>query len=131
MWDKDPAQREDWQFVETPRFTRIWVDFFETDRAFAAFQSHLKSHPAIGEVIPGGGGLRKVRWTDPRRAKGKRGGLRIIYLLISEVRVIVLMNVYDKTRVDDMTPAEKHAAARLTTVYRDDLIAQFAARRIT
>ncbi len=32
-----------------------------------------------GDLIPDTGGLRKVRFADPRRGKGKRGGLRVIY----------------------------------------------------
>jgi hypothetical protein len=35
-------------------------------------------------VIPGTGGFRKLRWTDPRRRKGKRGGLRVIYFHFAE-----------------------------------------------
>jgi mRNA-degrading endonuclease RelE of RelBE toxin-antitoxin system len=36
-------------------------------------------NPEAGDTIPGTGGLRKVRFADERRGKGKRGGLRVIY----------------------------------------------------
>ena len=35
--------------------------------------------PEAGDLIPDAGGLRKLRYADVRRGKGKRGGLRVIY----------------------------------------------------
>lgn len=49
------------------------------DEAYLAFQDELKKNPEAGDVIQGTGGLRKLRFGDPRRGKGKRGGLRVIY----------------------------------------------------
>jgi mRNA-degrading endonuclease RelE of RelBE toxin-antitoxin system len=39
--------------------------------------SYLALHPEAGDLIPGTGGLRKVRWTS--KGKGRRGGSRVIY----------------------------------------------------
>ncbi len=62
-------------FVELPAFSRFRSDYL-TDEAFRALQNALTKHPEAGDVIEGTGGLRKLRHADPRRGKGKRGGLR-------------------------------------------------------
>jgi len=61
--------------IETPLFTddarTIWS---EEERG--AFCTWLAAHPLAGDVVPSGGGCRKVRWT--RAGTGKRGGVRVI-----------------------------------------------------
>ena len=59
--------------------------------------------------MPGTGGFRKLRWADPRRGKGRRGGLRIIYYYFSSERQIWLVTLYDKDEAADLTPKEKTA----------------------
>ena len=61
----------------------------------------------------GCGGLRKMRWPDPRRSKGKRGGLRIIYLHLPEAQIILFLKVYDKDEVDELTFDERKALAQI------------------
>lgn len=65
-------------FVELPAFERHRADYLD-DEAFAGFQASLMRNPAAGDLIEGTGGLRKLRYGDARRGKGKRGGLRVIY----------------------------------------------------
>jgi mRNA-degrading endonuclease RelE of RelBE toxin-antitoxin system len=65
-------------FVELPPFARQRADYMD-DEAYRALQNELMQNPEAGDVIEGTGGLRKVRQADPRRGKGKRGGLRVIY----------------------------------------------------
>lgn len=59
--------------------------------------------------MPGTGGFRKLRWPDPRRGKGRRGGLRIIYYHFPDDEVIWLMTIYDKNEAADLSPSEKKA----------------------
>ena len=66
------------QFVEAPAFSRYREDYLD-DEAFGELQQNLARNPEEGDLVPGAGGIRKLRWKDPRRKKGKRGGLRIIY----------------------------------------------------
>ena len=61
-------------------------------------------HPEAGNLIPGTGGLRKLRFLDPRRGKGKRGGLRVIYYWWSLGLQFWLFTIYDKDEVADLTP---------------------------
>ena len=63
-------------FIETSRFTRL-VSAHLTEDEYAALQAHLLQHLDQGSVVPGSGGVRKLRWSGSGR--GKRGGLRIIY----------------------------------------------------
>lgn len=64
-------------FVELPAFARYRPDYLD-DEGFRALQNDLMTNPEKGDVIESTGGLRKLRQPDPRRGKGKRGGLRVI-----------------------------------------------------
>ena len=63
-------------FVETRVFTRE-LQGFMSDDDYRALQSALLLRPEAGAIVPGGGGLRKLRWGFA--GTGKRGGLRVIY----------------------------------------------------
>ena len=65
-------------FFETPLFTRLLSEYLD-DQEYRALQLALLENPQMGDLMPGTGGFRKVRWKDPKRGKGKRGGLRVIY----------------------------------------------------
>jgi hypothetical protein len=65
-------------FIELPAFQRYRHDYLN-DEAFRRLQIWLLMNPEAGDVIQGTGGLRKVRFSDESRNKGKRGGLRLIY----------------------------------------------------
>jgi len=65
-------------FIELPAFSRYRAEYLD-NVAFLNLQHAMMKHPAAGDVIEGTGGLRKLRHGDPRRGKGKRGGLRVIY----------------------------------------------------
>ena len=65
-------------FIELPPFERHRQSYLN-DESFREFQQMLMKNPEAGDVIEGTGGLRKVRYADEKRGKGKRGGLRVIY----------------------------------------------------
>ena len=65
-------------FVETRLFTRLVGEYLDDDE-YLALQNALTANPEAGAVIPGAGGVRKLRWAT--RGRGKRGGVRIIYFL--------------------------------------------------
>ena len=81
-------------FVETPTFAgdadRLWS---EEDRL--AFFEWLGNNPDAGDVVPGSGGCRKVRWS--RAGSGKRGGVRVIYFLRLPAQEIWLLLIYTKS----------------------------------
>lgn len=93
-------------FVELPAFTRHRADYLN-DEGFLALQNELMEQPEKGEVIEGAGGLRKLRRPDPKRGKGKRGGLRLIYFWWDSGRQFWLFTLYDKSEMDDLSAKEK------------------------
>lgn len=80
-------------FVELPAFEHYRPDYLDDD-AFLALL--LMTHPEAGDPIPGAGGLRKLRFSDDRRGKGKRGGLRVIYYWWVTGLQFWLFTLYDK-----------------------------------
>lgn len=96
------------EFIEAPAFTRF-VSGYLSDEDYRELQSVLAAEPELGVVVPGTGGFRKLRWADPRRGKGRRGGLRIIYCYFPADQQIWLVTLYDKNEAADLTPKEKKA----------------------
>lgn len=64
-------------------------------------------HPEAGDVIAGTGGLRKLRYADRNRGKGKRGGLRVIYYWRVSADQFWLFTLYDKDEAADLTASER------------------------
>jgi len=52
-------------FFETSLFTRLLPEYLNDD-SYRALQRTLLENPELGDVMPGTGGFRKVRWEDPR-----------------------------------------------------------------
>lgn len=73
----------------------------------------LMKNPEAGDVIEGTGGLRKVRFADEKRGKGKRGGLRVIYYWWLSGKQFWLFTVYNKDEMDDLTAAQRKVLKEL------------------
>lgn len=95
-------------FVETPIFERYRETYLNDDR-YKDLQNILMENPEAGAVIKGTGGLRKLRFEDIRRNKGKRGGLRIIYYHKVSHAEFLLFTLYDKDEASDLSTTEKRA----------------------
>ena len=94
------------EFIEAPAFTRYLSEYLSDDE-YRRLQLLLTVDPERGDLMPGTGGFRKLRWADPERGKGRRGGLRIIYYFFSTDQQIWLMTLYDKNEAADLTLKEK------------------------
>lgn len=88
-------------FVELPVFARYREAYLD-DEEFADLQAQLIAQPDAGDVIPGSGGCRKLRWRGSGR--GKRGGLRVIYFWRRANGQIVLVTLYAKNVTDNIAP---------------------------
>jgi mRNA-degrading endonuclease RelE of RelBE toxin-antitoxin system len=99
------------EFIEAPAFSKYVHDYLR-DEDYAALQQCLLRNPDAGDVISGTGGLRKLRWRDHARGKGKRGGLRIIYYFFLADQQILLLTIYDKNEAADLTSEEKKLLRR-------------------
>lgn len=108
-------------FVEITGFTE-WVSEYLPDDLYANVQQELMDNPDRGDVMPGCGGLRKLRTPDPKRGKGKRGGARLIYLYVPEVRRFYLLDIYGKDEKDDLSANEKKALAKLADELKTNAI---------
>jgi mRNA-degrading endonuclease RelE of RelBE toxin-antitoxin system len=90
-------------FVETPIFTKLVTDLIPDDE-YRKIQLALVLRPEAGKIIPGSGGLRKIRWRSS--GSGKRGGLRLIYFWdVQEDRIYMLL-IYKKSKQEDHTPSQ-------------------------
>lgn len=87
------------EFIESKAFTK-YVYTYLTDDEYLGLQSFLFHYPESGRVIPGSGGLRKLRWA--MAGKGKSGGLRIIYYFKKHIDEIWLLTIYSKREIDNI-----------------------------
>jgi hypothetical protein len=87
-------------FVELPVFTRYVADYLD-DSELSELQKSLTHDPSQGVVVPGTGGVRKLRWS--RRGMGKRGGLRILYYVQDSKGRIWLLTVYAKSARENVS----------------------------
>jgi hypothetical protein len=96
--------------VETKAFTARIGDLLEDDE-YRALQLELVQRPTAGSVIPGTGGLRKLRWAVAGR--GKRGGSRVIYFWHPESARILMLFAYSKNEREDLTAVQRQALRRI------------------
>lgn len=93
-------------FFETSTFTAT-VGSYLTDDEYRQLQEDLLAAPELGDVMPRTGGFRKLRWSDSRRNKGKRGGLRVIYYWLGAGGQFWMFAIYDKDELENLTPDQE------------------------
>ena len=84
------------------RATKIW-----SDEERSEFIDHIAGHPEAGDIVPGAGGIRKVRWS--RQGAGKRGGVRVIYYFHDDTVPLYLLSIFAKNEKSDLSPLDKKA----------------------
>jgi hypothetical protein len=89
--------------VETLLFQKQWPLYWTEDER-GEFATYLADHAEAGDVVPGSGGIRKVRWR--RTGSGKSGGVRVIYYTRTIEEEIVLLTLYAKAKTDNITGAK-------------------------
>ena len=97
-------------FIETPVFTDL-VEKQLGPEPYRALQLTLLIRPEQGAVIPGSGGLRKIRWGA--EGQGKRGGVRVIYFWEKAKATCYLLFLYRKNQQGDLTAAQVRTLARV------------------
>jgi len=90
--------------LQLPKFKAEATQLVGAD-GIEAVAVYLADHPNAGDVIPGAGGARKLRW--PAKGKGKRGGARIVYVYVAITARIYLLRCYAKNVKTDLTPHER------------------------
>ena len=102
------------KFVETSLFTKRIVEVMSDDE-YSALQFFLSENPGAGAIIPGAGGVRKIRWGGSGR--GKRGGSRVIYYWDCGDGILMLY-VYLKNERENLTEEQKKIMKQLAARYK-------------
>jgi hypothetical protein len=107
-------------FIETKAF-REKIDTFKQASLLIEIQKKILAEPESGDLIPGTGGIRKVRIADPRQSKGKSGGLRVLYLDLPARRRTYLLTLYGKGEKENISPGEKKILRELVCILKEDI----------
>lgn len=111
-------------------FVQAWISIVETTEFIRSAAHVLSSHevdelktflavnPVAGRLVPGAGGVRKLRWGAKR--KGKRGGARVIYYYRNDRVPLYLLVAYSKDSKADLTEMEKQAFRSLVAVFKKE-----------
>ena len=86
-------------FIESAAFERVRALYLPDDK-YVELQQFLMENPEAGTVVPGSGGVRKLRWK--RTGMGKRGGLRVIYFARYQPNEFWMLTLYAKARQDNI-----------------------------
>ncbi len=113
-------------FIESLIFSREIKQLIKENKIseddYKIFQEKLLKDPKAGSIIPGFGGLRKIRLGY--HGKGTRGGLRIDYLDIPEAECLHLLVIYSKSAKKDLTPDQKKEIRELVNILKKEAISR-------
>lgn len=87
------------EFIEAIAFTKSIYKYLSEDE-YLGLQAYLLEYPEAGKVVPGSGGVRKVRWAIS--GKGKSSGVRVIYYFKRQQDEIWLLTIYSKNEVENI-----------------------------
>ncbi|MDN5881979.1 MAG: type II toxin-antitoxin system RelE/ParE family toxin [Nitrosospira sp.] len=91
------------QFEKTPTFEKLMSRIL-TSKEYDKLCHVLTINPERGDVIPGGGGIRKIR--VGAKGRGKSGGARVIYYYIRNESLILFITIYTKNEKETLTDRE-------------------------
>jgi hypothetical protein len=107
------------EFIILPEFDKAWRQLGLRDDELKSLQEFLCLHPDHGDIIPGTGGLRKLRWAI--KGKGKSGGLRIAYVDFIIYEKIYLITAYKKGVKDNLSKSECNEIKKRITLLENEL----------
>jgi len=100
-------------FVESSAFDAVRPIYLDEDE-YSELQQFMMQNPESGQLVPGSGGVRKLRWKRP--GMGKRGGLRVIYFVRFEPHEFWMLSVYAKAKLDNIPG---HVLKKLLEAFRN------------
>ena len=107
------------EFISLDIFSRLWEGLGLNDDDLMELQEHLNIYPETGEIIKKTGGVRKMRWAV--KNKGKRGGIRVLYIDFISYEKIYLLMVYPKSKKENITDNEKKVIRKLVEELKNEL----------
>lgn len=102
-----------------PEFQKCWQQLDLDDDDLRELEIYLCLNPTSGSVISGTGGLRKLRWS--LEGKGKRGGLRTLYVDFAYYEKIYLISAFPKNIKTDLNENEKNQIKMLIKYLENEL----------
>ena len=87
------------EFIEATTFTKYVYEYL-SEEEYMGLQNFLLQYPEAGKIVPGAGGVRKVRWAA--LGKGKSGGVRVIYYFKRQDDEIWLLTIYSKGETENI-----------------------------
>jgi mRNA-degrading endonuclease RelE of RelBE toxin-antitoxin system len=108
--------------IETPEFLEAARRIMDEEER-SLLIDYLAHNPRAGAVIPGTGGVRKLRWA--LEGRGKRSGARVVYYYHNDAMPIFALTAYAKNERADLSQATRNDFQRLT----DILITRYARKK--
>ena len=105
--------------IETPAYIAAAKDGGMTTEEMVAVADLIGTNPEAGEIMPGCGGARKLRFAKP--GKGKSGGYRVITYFAGADVPVFLLTVFGKNEKANLTKGERNDLAKLTKALADSL----------
>jgi hypothetical protein len=104
--------------VETPTFLAAAAKAGMTEEERATAVTIVARNPAAGDIIAGGGGVRKIR--VPKQGKGKSGGYRVLTYYLTEDEPVFLISVLNKSKQANLSPAQTKEVKVVAKELRDE-----------
>ena len=107
-YPRDLCDPKDWlNFVQLDPFCRACKRLELLDDDIRAIEISIMLDPEQSPVIPGTGGLRKLRFSAENSNQGKRGAFRVCYVYFKEHGLVTLVLVYGKSQKDNLSASDK------------------------
>ena len=108
-------------FVYLGSFLDDWADLGFGEDDLEALERLLMDRPEVGVVMPGTGGLRKVRFAPSKGNKGKSSSERVCYALFPRPGLVLMVTVFGKHDKDNLSAAERNVVKAMLTRYESQL----------
>lgn len=99
--------------VETPEFSSV-IRKLLTEEEREALVDYMAHNPLVGDLVPGTGGVRKLRWR--LQGRGKRGGARVIYFYSGDDIPLFVLTAFAKNQRQDLSQRDRNQLRGLTKI---------------
>jgi len=107
------------EFILLPEFEKACKRLEITENDIREIENYICINPNSGDIIPGTGGIRKLRWG--LKGKGKRGSSRIIYLDLIYYQKVYFVTAYAKNEKSDLSKEEQNTLKKLVSILENQL----------
>ncbi|MFZ4403253.1 MAG: type II toxin-antitoxin system RelE/ParE family toxin [Pseudobdellovibrionaceae bacterium] len=104
----------------TPLMQSRLSEFSDSDAKARQIENDILNNSEVGDIVSGTGGVRKFRMADESRGKGKRGGIRVLFLDLPHVQKTHLLFLLKKGESEDITADEKKAIRDLVVILKKE-----------